>query len=130
LARQAWARANEVELTKVPKNGGRRKKKGRGIKEKRGTRARPGDDRGLLSGTDCSWAPFSIFFWFFFLGGGSLGLAMVFGKMGVQHSKFLNLAPTLGSVTSSIPHGAWIFYFFPNFIFAKIRVHLDLHIHS
>jgi hypothetical protein len=73
---------------------------------------------------------FPFFFWFFFLGGGSLGLAMVFGKMGVQHSKFLNLAPTLGSVTSSIPHGAWIFYFFPNFIFAKIRVHLDLHIHS
>jgi hypothetical protein len=31
-------------------------------------------------------------------------------------------------VKSSIPHGAWRFYFFPIF-FAKIRIHLDLHIH-
>jgi hypothetical protein len=27
------------------------------------------------------------------------------------------------------PYGAWRFYFFSNFIFAKFRVHLDLHIH-
>jgi hypothetical protein len=50
--------------------------------------------------------------------------------MGVHHPHFLKLAPTLGSVNSSIPHGAWRFYFFPKFIFAKVEVHLDLHIHS
>jgi hypothetical protein len=41
----------------------------------------------------------------------------------------LNLASILGKVKSSIPHGAWRFYFFSNFIFSKFRVHLDLHIH-
>jgi hypothetical protein len=41
---------------------------------------------------------------------------------------FLNLAPTLGRVKSSIPHGAWRFHFFSTF-FAKIRSHLNLHIH-
>jgi hypothetical protein len=30
---------------------------------------------------------------------------MAFGKMGVQHPHFLKLAPTLGSVKCSIPHG-------------------------
>jgi hypothetical protein len=49
--------------------------------------------------------------------------------MGEQHPHFLKLAPTLGSVKSSIPHGAWRFHFFSNFIFAKIRRHLDLRIH-
>ena len=34
-----------------------------------------------------------------------------FRRMGVQHSHFLNLAPTLGRVKSSIPHGAWRFFF-------------------
>jgi hypothetical protein len=29
-----------------------------------------------------------------------------------QHLHFLKLAPTLGSVESSIPHGLWRFYFF------------------
>jgi hypothetical protein len=28
-------------------------------------------------------------------------------------SSFLNLAPTLGRMKSSIPHGAWRFHFFP-----------------
>jgi hypothetical protein len=32
-------------------------------------------------------------------------------------------------VKSSIPRGAWRFHFFPNSIFAKIRVHLELPIH-
>jgi hypothetical protein len=41
---------------------------------------------------------------------------------------FLKLAPTLGSVKSSIPHGAWRFHFLQN-KFDKIIVHLDLHIH-
>jgi hypothetical protein len=27
--------------------------------------------------------------------------------MGIQHSHFLKVAPTLGSVNSSIPHGNW-----------------------
>jgi hypothetical protein len=46
----------------------------------------------------------------------------------VQHPHFLNLAPILGSVKSSIPHGAWRFHFFPNFMFVKFRIYLDLHI--
>jgi hypothetical protein len=41
----------------------------------------------------------------------------------------LNLAPTLGRVKPYLPHGAWRFYFFSNFIFDEFRVHLDLHIH-
>jgi hypothetical protein len=47
-----------------------------------------------------------------------------FGRMGVQHSHFLKLSPTLGRVKSSIPHGAWRFHCFPKKL-AKIRVHLD-----
>jgi hypothetical protein len=50
------------------------------------------------------------------------GWAWHFERMGVQYSHFLNLAPTLGKVKSSIPHGAWRFHFFPSF-FAKIRVY-------
>jgi hypothetical protein len=46
-----------------------------------------------------------------------------------QHPHFLKLAPTLGSVESSIPQGLWRFHFFSNFIFPKFRVHLDLHIY-
>jgi hypothetical protein len=42
-----------------------------------------------------------------------------FFSKGEQHSQFLNLAPTLGRVKSSIPHGAWRFHFFP-ISFAKI----------
>jgi hypothetical protein len=41
----------------------------------------------------------------------------------------LNLAPTLGRVNSPIPHGAWRFHVFPNFILAKFRIHPNLHIH-
>jgi hypothetical protein len=33
----------------------------------------------------------------------------------LQHPHFLKLAPTLGSIESSISHGAWRFHFFPNF---------------
>jgi hypothetical protein len=44
-----------------------------------------------------------------------LEMAWHFGRMGVQHLHFLNLALTLGRVKSSIPHGAWRFYFFPIF---------------
>jgi hypothetical protein len=51
------------------------------------------------------------------------------GGMDVQHTHFLKLAPTLGSIKSSIAHEVWRFHFFPNFIFAKFRVYLDLHIH-
>jgi hypothetical protein len=44
-------------------------------------------------------------------------------------SNLLNLAPTLGKVKSSFPHGAWRFWFFTNSIFAKFRINLDLNIH-
>jgi hypothetical protein len=43
------------------------------------------------------------------------GLGLLCGVC-VQHPHFLNLAPTLGSVKSSIPHGTWRFHFFPNFV--------------
>jgi hypothetical protein len=55
--------------------------------------------------------------------------ARAFERMGIQHPHFLKLALTLGSVKCSIPHGDWRFYFFQNVIFAKFRVHLDLHIY-
>jgi hypothetical protein len=58
------------------------------------------------------------------------GWAWHFGRMGEQHLHFLKLAPTLGSVKSSIPHGAWRFHSFSNLFFAKIRGHLDLCIDS
>jgi hypothetical protein len=61
------------------------------------------------------------FFWVFKDGPGILG-------MGVHHSHFLNLAPTLGRVKFSILHEAWRFHFFP-ILFAKIRIRQDLHIH-
>jgi hypothetical protein len=32
----------------------------------------------------------------------------------------LKLAPTLGDAQSSIPHGAWRFHFFPDFILLKL----------
>jgi hypothetical protein len=38
---------------------------------------------------------------------------MPLGRMGVQNFHFLKLAPTLGRVKSSIPHGAWRFHFLP-----------------
>jgi hypothetical protein len=122
-----------VELTKVPKVGEEGGKKGE-VARKKGEVARkkggpmrdrwatvgrwpgvrwhePADDQwsptgcGPQSSTDCAWAPFSNFFGFFYSLGGSLGMALAFSKMGVQHSNFMNLAPTLGSVKSSIPHG-------------------------
>jgi hypothetical protein len=40
----------------------------------------------------------------------------------------LKLASTLGRVKSSISHGTWKFCFFSNFVFAKFRLNLDLHI--
>jgi hypothetical protein len=49
--------------------------------------------------------------------------------MCTEHLHFLKLAPILGSVESSIPHGLWRFYFIFKFIFVKFRVHLDLHIY-
>jgi hypothetical protein len=47
----------------------------------------------------------------------------------VHHPHFLKLAPTLGSIESSILDGLWRFLFFLNFIFPEFRVHLDLHIY-
>jgi hypothetical protein len=44
-------------------------------------------------------------------------------------SNLLKFAPTLGSVKSSILMELGDLIFFPNFIFAKIRIHLDLLIH-
>jgi hypothetical protein len=43
-----------------------------------------------------------------------------FGRMGVQYSHFLNLAPTLERVKSSIPHGTWRFHFFSTSLLLKL----------
>jgi hypothetical protein len=51
---------------------------------------------------------------------GSLGMGLAFWKNGCTTPHFLKLAPTLGSVKSSIPHGAWRFHFFPIF-FLKLE---------
>jgi hypothetical protein len=63
------------------------------------------------------------------LNGGKLQKMGAFGRMGAHHPRFLKLAPTLGSVKSSIPHGDWRFNFFSNFFSSKFRVQLDLHIY-
>jgi hypothetical protein len=63
---------------------------------------------------------FAIFFFLFTLFFGSLRWAWHFGRMGVHHPHFLKLAPTLGDAQSSIPHGAWRFHFFPDFILLKL----------
>jgi hypothetical protein len=71
----------------------------------------------------------SNFYFYFYFWGGLLRNFLHFGRMGVQYPHFLKLAPTLGSVRFSIPHGDWRFYFFSNFIFHKFRIysdHLDL----
>jgi hypothetical protein len=49
--------------------------------------------------------------------------------MDVQHPHYLELAPTLGSVKSSISHRDCRFHFFSNFTFPKFRINLDLHIY-
>jgi hypothetical protein len=127
---EVWARrtcvgANQQELTTCAKS--------RGLKEKKilhrvglghlGEPATSGPTPGLVQ---------TIHFYFIYF------LNLFFGSLGngprllgewVQPPQFLKLAPTLGSVKCSIPHGNWKFHFFSNFIFAKFRVYLDLHIH-
>jgi hypothetical protein len=49
------------------------------------------------------------------------GWAWHFGRMGAQQPNHLKVAPTLGSVKSSITHGAWRFYYFSNFILLKLE---------
>jgi hypothetical protein len=46
---------------------------------------------------------------------------MAFGRMDVQHPYFLKLAPTLGRVTSSIPHGVLRFTFLKISFFPKLE---------
>jgi hypothetical protein len=39
----------------------------------------------------------------------------------LQHPHFLKLAPTFGSVESSIAHGNWRFYFFQNLFLLNLE---------
>jgi hypothetical protein len=48
------------------------------------------------------------------------GLGLLWGVC-AQHPHFLKLAPTLGSVESSIPHGLWRFYFFSILFFLNLE---------
>jgi hypothetical protein len=60
-------------------------------------------------------------FWFLKFFFGKFGeWARPFRRTGVQHPHFLKLVPTLGGVKSSIPHGAWSF-FFPQIFFLKLK---------
>jgi hypothetical protein len=43
------------------------------------------------------------------------------GRMGEQHPHLLKLAPTRGRVKSSIPHGAWRFFFFQILFLLKLE---------
>jgi hypothetical protein len=43
-------------------------------------------------------------------------MGQAFWENGCTTPSILKLAPTLGSVKSSIPHGAWRFHFFSNFL--------------
>jgi hypothetical protein len=54
------------------------------------------------------WILFTYFFWYYEDGPGIL----VYGVC--TSLSFFEVAPTLGWVKSSIPHGAWRFHFFPN----------------
>jgi hypothetical protein len=44
--------------------------------------------------------------------------ARAFERMGIQHTHYLKLAPTLGSANSSKIHGEWRFHFFFNLFFS------------
>jgi hypothetical protein len=66
---------------------------------------------GLLSDASLFLEFLDFFLTFFFAIMKKFGWAWHFGKMGVQHFHFLNLAPTLGKMKSLIPHGAWRFFF-------------------
>jgi hypothetical protein len=48
-------------------------------------------------------------------------MGLAFWKMSIEHLHFLKLAPTFGSVQSSIPHGAWRFHFFSKKNFPKLE---------
>jgi hypothetical protein len=52
---------------------------------------------------------------------------LAFWKVGCTSLPFVNLASTLGRVKSSIPHGAWRFYFFISKNKIKICHHLHIH---
>jgi hypothetical protein len=122
-AGMGWSQWGGVDQSS--KSGGRRRKNRR-QQGKNGAPMCSQQDRGSPAAAhsliDCKLGPFFQFFLVFFINffWGCLGMGLDFRRMEVQHSHFLNLAPILGRVKSSIPHGAWRFHFFPIFIFAKI----------
>jgi hypothetical protein len=77
----------------------------------------PGRDRRALALQPSNCVFLSSSFWFFKTFFWKFGeWARPFGRMGVQHTHFLKLAPTLGSVKSCILHGTWRFYFISIFL--------------
>jgi hypothetical protein len=115
----------------VPKKGGWNLKKEVTIVQKRGLAPRPASNHWSLPGlavqllvgdpwSPASWQPavrglepvgnpFFAIFYFILLFFWKCG-AWHFGRMDVHQFHFLNLAPTLGNVTSSILNGAWRFH--------------------
>jgi hypothetical protein len=92
-----------------------RKKRG-GSKEKMGARVQLAGDQGSADRSPQSGPFFLLFllvFKFIYFGLlDYLEMGLEFGRTSIQHSHFLNLAPTLGRVKSSILHGAWRFHLF------------------
>jgi hypothetical protein len=121
--RWALARANE-ELTNCPKVEEEGRKMEEGRKREEAARKKEGPACGQQATASCRPAAarsltqtmarplFPIFFGLKKIKLGCLGIGLAFGRMGVRYSYFLNLAPILGRVKSSIPHGAWRFHFF------------------
>jgi hypothetical protein len=128
-AGRACAGANEVELTKVPKSGGRRKKWGGRRKNGEARRIkwdlRTADPWSATRDHGPVLLPHHCLncFW------NSKVLLGIWEEWVHSTPIFSSFPPTLGSVKSSIPRRVWRFHFFPSFIFAKFRLHLDLHIH-
>jgi hypothetical protein len=118
-ARRAWAGANDVELTKMPKSGGRRKKNGGGKKNKMGLVHGRWATATLYAYVVSFFKKIGFFLDFLF---GVMKNFLVFWKNGCTAPPFIE------DIESSIPHGAWRFNFFSIF-FPKIRRHLDLPIH-
>jgi hypothetical protein len=110
MAGMCWSQWERVDHM-CPKRGVRVWKRGISCLKK-GARA---VGHGLQSETAfflCIFIFIFIFYFFF----GSLEIGLGFWENGYTTPPiFWNLPPTLGSIQSSIPHGAWRFHFFSNF---------------
>jgi hypothetical protein len=112
-ARRACAVSNQQELTICAKKKGQEEEFFFAKGEFRVASQQPTVARRPRPCQTAAYLIFQILFSFF----GKFGeWTWPFRRIGVQHPHFLKLAPTLGSVKSSISHGSWRFLFFSNFL--------------